>query len=448
MKKILFAIPFLLLCKFVDAQYYPTIQAYNWVSTRYGTPIEGIVSYPLHDDDYAATVDFLANGYPNAQILENPTSEYNCHGYAWHLAEGNTQKVWINDVDQSLGVNLSNYWSDGSFVRVCIESESDKAHYYVGDHSALTTSSVSGHYESKWGFSYRVTHAPTYAPYDIGQWRRNYYAKPAITGDTSNLCSGTRTFDARTFSDATYSWTCSSNITIVSGTDSSQVVVQRNGSARGMAWVELQVSTSCSSNPGIIRKYFPIGAPLSIIPTIQGCDGASRNWYLQADPVSYGTGSWNWSVTSGSGIVIYSPQFSGTLVGVTAGGSVSVAFTDICGASRNEGITVYNSGCYGYRLVASPNPAKGNINLGIIKEDAGTAIVESATNRPLTRIESKGKTIISLFEVNTNLMIKQWKQNESASPRYNLNISGLRKGVYVIQVDRDNTTMQTKIIVE
>lgn len=46
------------------------------------------------------------------------------------------------------------------------------------------------------------------------------------------------------------------------------------------------------------------------------------------------------------------------------------------------------------------------------------------------------------------MLVKQWKHNESNTQNYNLNINGLRKGIYVLQVDRDNQTNVIKIIIE
>jgi hypothetical protein len=81
-------------------------------------------------------------------------------------------------------------------------------------------------------------------------------------------------------------------------------------------------------------------------------------------------------------------------------------------------------------------------------DDGQTGLTVKVNNAALKIVESKGKTIMSLFEVNTNMLAKQWKYSESKTPNYSLNINGLRKGVYVLQVDRDGQTKTTKIIVE
>ncbi len=198
-----------------------------------------------------------------------------------------------------------------------------------------------------------------------------------------------------------------------------------------------------------VSKVLNVGAPVTIIPTIQVCDGGSRNWFLSAGPVTNMT-SWYWTVSSGSGITIYSPSSPSTLVGVTGGGSVQLTYTDICGISKSDGITVYNNGCTWLRIIPSPNPAKGKINVSIVSENQVSSLVngQQYTANIVSGIDSKGKTIISLYEVNTKTLIKRWKYSESETSSYSLDIAGLRKGIYAVQLDRNNLTTVSKIIIE
>lgn len=38
-----------------------------------------------------------SNGLGASDILAEVSNAYNCHAYAWHLREGNTNQVWINN---------------------------------------------------------------------------------------------------------------------------------------------------------------------------------------------------------------------------------------------------------------------------------------------------------------------------------------------------------------
>ncbi len=74
----------------------PGVQGYQTIYTRNGTAVEGTIYNQLSSQCYSDALNFVQNSYPNATIQENPTSEYNCYSYAFHLSEGNTQRVWIN----------------------------------------------------------------------------------------------------------------------------------------------------------------------------------------------------------------------------------------------------------------------------------------------------------------------------------------------------------------
>jgi hypothetical protein len=78
-------------------------------------------------------------GYLGITFVDNSSAQYNCHSYAWHLREGNANKVWINNATQQTGScydqthNIDKYWDDGCFIQVCNDTDADKLHYYCGD---------------------------------------------------------------------------------------------------------------------------------------------------------------------------------------------------------------------------------------------------------------------------------------------------------------------------
>jgi len=125
-------------------------------------------------------------GLTTSNIIGGYTAYYNCHAYAWHITEGNTNNVWIN-----AGLNASNistYWSGSySCFAACPQVTATKIHYYSGDHSAVK-STVAGKYESKFGAWYLMRHHPDSVPYS-NPGNRNYYVKGAptitISGPTS-----------------------------------------------------------------------------------------------------------------------------------------------------------------------------------------------------------------------------------------------------------------------
>jgi bacillolysin len=195
--------------------------------------------------------------------------------------------------------------------------------------------------------------------------------------------------------------------------------------------------------------------PLSITSSRNGCNGSYRIWNIVNNTPNNGT-NWYWTVGylgSNSQITIFSPSSPSTMLSVKGGGTVNLSYIDLCGVTRMSGITVDGGGCFGFRIAVSPNPSQSNMSVSLTPENSSNqSITNAATatinNTPIKIIPSAGKTIMSLFEVNSNILVKQWVHNEASNLNYNFNINGLRKGFYILQIDRDNTATTTKVIIE
>lgn len=73
-----------------------------------------IVEESLTPADIVYMNSKLTIQYPNAQKLEEATSTYNCHAYAWHISEGGN-RVWIVYYTATAE---DIYWQDGSYIEV------------------------------------------------------------------------------------------------------------------------------------------------------------------------------------------------------------------------------------------------------------------------------------------------------------------------------------------
>ena len=259
--------------------------------------------------------------------------------------------------------------------------------------------------------------------------------------------------------DVTYQWTVTAGMQINSGQGTSTVNISRiPGSTVTTGTLTLILR---SPNKGWTRIYtvanqITFGTPpLSISSSTNGCSGSYQIWNLINNTPNNGS-NWLWTVsylsTPSSQINIYSPSSPSTMLSVTGGGTVTLSYTDQCGVAQTTGVTVYNSGCFGYRVAVSPNPAKNNMSVSLAPLSSNQEITNATTatvnTTPIKVIPSNGKTIMSLFEINTNLLVKRWTYNEVTNQNYNFNINGLRKGVYVLQIDRNNTATTTKVIIQ
>lgn len=404
------------------------------------TPEDNASTRAAYDANYATANRILINYFNDGY---SSSGRFNCHGYAWHMIEGGSPR-WIGyyvTTDEDI------YMTDGSYIQVCNETFPGKISWANGDHSAITTSTP-GRVTSKWNRFPLMTHNLSDNPFGTVY---KYYFSTKISGSTSPLCSGTRTFSVQNVSGVTYSWTYSSSLSVIGSVNTSQITVQRNGSSVAAAWVSVEISTSCSASPIINTLNFNAGSPpLSISSSTNGCNGSYQIWNLVNNTPNNGT-NWFWSVSylgTNSQINIYTPSTPSTYLSVKGGGAVRLNYTDLCGVAATDGVTVYST-CGGYRIVVSPNPAKNDMNVSFVpKSKDNTEFNSTADITPLPNVKSQGKTIISLFDVSSNRLTQQWQKNEAVSKNYNLNINGLRKGVYILQIDRDDQTTVTKVIIE
>ncbi len=150
-------------------------QQQTTVYTCRTTPVEAYIMPEMSIWQMWDATSQVQTLFPNAQILDGPSATYNCHAYAYHLTEGNSNRVWINHHDASYipNSNIQKYWND------CLQVTSNPAAavkiYYTGDHSAVA--SGNGLYTSKWGRWPLMRHAPDYVPANYNPNSRVYYER-------------------------------------------------------------------------------------------------------------------------------------------------------------------------------------------------------------------------------------------------------------------------------
>lgn len=365
--------------------------------------------------------------YLGVTFLDNSSQQYNCHSYAWHLREGNTNRVWINNAYENDSdpnncypqtYNIHTYWTDGCFVQVCNEADADKVHYYCGDHSAVKSTTHPGYYESKWGPLPVYRHTLLGVAYNSPS-SHNFYASTKITGDLFSLCTGTRTFSVKNISGASYTWTYSSNITAVSGVNSYQFTVQRNGSSTGTGWVEVSITTPCSGIAATRRVEFPVGAapenPGAI--NLGPMTPIDVELYLYTKP---GLSYYNWYKNN----VLVSGQHGLTVdIPVTCGVNtqISVEASNACGVSSRSYRTV-NAPCWGGGgfFVVSPNPATSAITISAKTDNSMKAANTSSTFNEIRIYNMQGD-------------LKKYKRYNNVK-QASLPINDLGNGIYYIEI--------------
>jgi hypothetical protein len=80
-------------------------------STPKGTGLSQhiISNTPLTQSQINSINSYVSSTFPNAVKLEEPTSSYNCHNYAWVKSAGGGT-FWLNTPGDEA------FWNDGSYV--------------------------------------------------------------------------------------------------------------------------------------------------------------------------------------------------------------------------------------------------------------------------------------------------------------------------------------------
>ena len=111
-----------------------------------------------------------------------------------------------------------------------------------------------------------------------------------------------------------------------------------------------------------------------------------------------------------------------------------------------------------YSLTACPNPATSTINVSIINNNIQSSNLSDNTTTTSTSNETisaqslisntTGITNMYLYDFYTDQLIKKWSYQENSSSTYSLNVSGVKRGIYVLKMDMDNISAITKIILQ
>jgi lysyl endopeptidase len=159
--------------------------------------------------------------------------------------------------------------------------------------------------------------------------------------------------------------------------------------------------------------------------------------------------SYNWSQSNSTSVATglnYSSSIQASPYGYSSvTRTIYLDYGTICGTARKAyTFNVVSIGGFG-RVAVNPNPAKDVLNVSIIKDDK---ILNEINSKQKTKALPTSQTLFSLTDIFTNQVIKRWIFNEKQLTTYNLNISGLKKGVYVLTTERDGEKSTTKVIIQ
>ncbi len=274
-----------------------------------------------------------------------------------------------------------------------------------------------------------------------------------ITGNTT-ICT-IQTFTAPLANGAFYDWSVDDPNLVTRAPDGNTVTLTRNGSATGTTILRVAISGAC----GNVNLSIPIivGTNVTLTGTYSTASSTKTmqtvnfvpagNIYIQYQwpgitnvSASLASGS-----PSGTGFYAYPGMCS---FNIASGQNISINFngTSSCGAVTATRTFIHSS-YSSFVIAASPNPANNNINV-TISEVPDTTVKAARAQATVINKGTKKITRMYLYDFNTNQLVKQWSYQEADKKNYSLNIAEIKSGMYVLKMERNNTTAVTKIIVE
>jgi hypothetical protein len=422
-----------------NAQYYPPyikLTGDDVIFTPKGSSVPDAHRYnPLLPDTVlsssqrATLINHLDVAYDGAELIEDPSFKYNCHGYALHMMSPDNSyssgdMVWIGK--DSVPEGEDPYWNDGSYIQVTQETHPAKVSWVSVDHSAITTDQ-SGWVISKWGSGPRVKHKWDKS-INGGGTIKYYVNKLEISGPSEIPCSNNVTYSIPQVAVSyTVTWSVTgSGLSIVSGQGTRTVTVRNNGSNPGTPSGNITATVVERNHTHVSNKSVTIG--MNIVSSISGPSTAgvsSQDSYYASPVISSSTGSYQWVVTPSATVV---NNGSSANISFPSAGTYTVKcriISNLCGTGTyNQKTVVVESGI---SYVATPGGSRGFIKIALEKA--------SSINSSFIK-----KVNYTLYNQNTGVAVVS---GQMAVEGDMLDFSNLPNGVYILKIETDKNTFST-----
>jgi hypothetical protein len=262
-------------------------------------------------------------------------------------------------------------------------------------------------------------------------------APGVISGPIDGLCNATNvTYSVSPVSGASsYAWTVPAGATITSGAGTNAITVSFSGSfTTGNVTVAGVNGCGTGTARSLAVKSTP-GIPVSITGATSACINSTQTY---STSTVQGATSYTWTVPGGA--VINSGQ--GTkIINMTYGpvastsGIVTVKASNACGTSSVRVLAVVSTVCprvgegSSLSMIAYPNPTHTNLTVEF------TADQSQDVN--MTMRDASGRVVYA-----------ESKSVAAGANANTIDVSAFAKGIYMLQVQSNNTTETLRVIVE
>lgn len=251
---------------------------------------------------------------------------------------------------------------------------------------------------------------------------------PDIIGP-SLICTSGGTFQASNLpTDCSVIWDEGPGLSESSSSGNS---VNVSASGNNVSWIKATFDAGCgtasdtnlvvvgSPKPGSIRIQFD-APPGRFTATITPVPSAtSYNWYLDGVLKS----GWN-------GISAIFPRVRINNCGITY--AVDVSMVNQCGVSATSHTQVYEQPCYN-SFVLYPNPASSSITISPNQ----SLSLESSTVQTIDSVQKKNTMIKSVKIIDNFGTVYMRRKFANNTKKANINVSGLKKGNYILIINEE-----------
>lgn len=318
----------------------------------------------------------------------------------------------------------------------------EKIFYYQGDHSAVISTIDIGEYESKWGSGPLMRHAPNYGPDTYNMDYRKYYRRN-IDLSGPQLINGQSTYTlSGSYSNASVSWTSSSNININNRSNSSCVLTPNVSS--GFGWIKATVTKSFyvysiqkdiwlgTPNPDFIQT--DIGRNNTLYPHIEYYNDAFAYWKIGPYAPILG---YQWEVAGWN--VLLNPNSDVDII------PNSIVRFDPTSPGNPTYVKIRGRKIYGWGAWSNPRAVEVNYSntLSLYPNPATDVVTLSFNNKEVSTYNSQNSTyIVKVYNQNMQLV----KTKNTYESTIQIQILNLPSGIYFIVVSKNGQLYKQTLI--
>jgi len=277
-----------------------------------------------------------------------------------------------------------------------------------------------------------------------------------ITGPTNDLvCSSGASFTVNNVpSGHTVSWTCSTNLSLVSSSGNN-ATFNTGSSTSSAGWVQATITNDTYGGSAPVRYEVWCGKPQITNKKVDGssyytgfqvCPG---DHYLNVTPVGGNAGTTTWTVPYGITYSVGTNTLDFTFPSNASSVAITAKSANTCGTGPNSSfyLTKKTWGCYdSYAMTLSPNPASDYVTITMLENQSLIDYAESGNTTVDVDVKTYEPTTytINIYNNQSTKLSSVTRSGES----FNVSLINLLDGTYTIEVSDGRNSYRQQLVVK